>query len=70
MLARLLLDPGLELTVQLIEDSAQTLEDRHLKARQKQLRAEIAAAERAGDDEALRDLSEEKMEIDRRIREL
>ncbi len=70
MLARVLMDPALETSADLVEDSARTLELRVLQVRQRELRVEIAAAERAGDDEALRDLSEEKMEVDRRIREL
>ena len=70
LLARLMLDASLELTLELIEDSARTLEQRFMERRQRDLRAEIAAAERSGDEDAVRDLSEEKMEIDRRIREM
>jgi DNA primase len=69
-LARLLLDPGLEPTEDLVEDSARTLEQRALEHRQRELRTEIAAAERQGDADAYRALCEEKLELDRRIREL
>jgi uncharacterized membrane protein (DUF106 family) len=43
---------------------------RVLERRQKELRVEMAAAERAGDSEALRLLCDEKLEIDQRIKEL
>jgi DNA primase len=70
MLARLMLDAGLAPTEELVEDSARTLELRALERRQRELRSEIAAAERASDPEAYRALCEEKLQLDRRIREL
>jgi DNA primase len=70
MLARLMLDAGLAPTEELVEDSARTLELRALERRQRELRSEIAAAERASDPQAYRALCEEKLQLDRRIREL
>jgi DNA primase len=70
MLARLMLDAGLAPTGELVEDSARTLELRGLERRQRELRTEIAAAERASDPDAYRALCEEKLELDRRIREM
>ena len=69
-LARLMLDAAVDLSEELVEDSARTLELRGLKRRQRELRGEIAAAERASDPESYRALCEEKLELDRRIREL
>jgi DNA primase len=70
MLTRVLMEATLEPTADLIEDSARTLQQRVLERRQRDLRSEISAAERSGDAEAYRALCEEKLELDRRIREL
>jgi DNA primase len=47
-----------------------TLHRRSLERRQRELRAAIAAADRAGDQEMLRKLMEEKLAVDRALREL
>ncbi|HEY5329789.1 MAG TPA: DNA primase [Acidobacteriaceae bacterium] len=47
-----------------------TLHRRNLERRQRELRAAIAAADRAGDQEMLRKLMEEKLAVDRALREL
>jgi len=65
-----MLDAAVDLSEELVEDSARTLELRGLKRRQRELRGEIAVAERASDPESYRALCEEKLELDRRIREL
>lgn len=74
MLARLLLDHrgegDDELGLDHIEDALTSMECRVLERRQKELRVEMAAAERAGNTEALRLLCDEKLEIDQRIKEL
>jgi DNA primase len=69
-LVRLLMDPALEPTVLSIENWAHELRLRQLERRRRELSAEIAAAERAGDNDALRALSEERMETELRFREL
>jgi len=70
MLTRVLMEATLEPTADLIEDSARTLQQRVLERRQRELRSEIAAAERSGDADAYRALCEEKLELDRSLREL
>src|SRR5665213_787904 len=47
-----------------------TLHRRSLERRQRELRAAIAAADRAGDQELLRKVMEEKLAVDRALREL
>jgi DNA primase len=70
MLARMMMDSADAPSEELLEDSVRTLELRMLERKQRDLRSQIAAAERAGDEDALRDLCDEKLEIDRRVREL
>jgi DNA primase len=70
LLARVMMESTLEPTALLVEDSARNLELRFLVRRQRELRSQIAAAERSGDDDALRALCDEKLELDRRIREI
>ncbi len=47
-----------------------TLQRQSLERRQRELRAAIAAADRAGDQELLRTLMQEKLAVDRALREL
>jgi DNA primase len=73
LLAIALHEPGDEsrdaLVVQ-VRDALTTLKRRSLERRQRELRASIAAADRAGDQELLRKLMEEKVAVDRALREL
>jgi DNA primase len=53
-----------------VEDAICALQLRVLERRQKDLRIEMAHAERSGDQDVLRALCDEKLDIDRRIQEL
>jgi DNA primase len=52
-----------------VENALHTLEHRQLERRQRELRALIAEADRRGDREMLKDLTAEKLQIDRKLRE-
>lgn len=52
-----------------VEDALHTLERRYLERRQRELRILIAETERRGDQEMLAKLIQEKMQLDRRLRE-
>ena len=53
-----------------VEHALHTLRIRTLERRQRELRAAIAAADRAGDHELLTKLTQEKLQVDRALREL
>jgi DNA primase len=55
--------------VEQVEDALHTLEHRHMQRRQRELRAQIAEAERRGDTEMLGRMIQERMQLDRRLRE-
>jgi DNA primase len=76
LLARALEQPDLEdLTVtpksmtEQVDDALHTLERRHLERQQRELRTLLAEAERRGDDEMLSRLIQERLLLDRRLRE-
>ena len=52
-----------------VEDALHTLEHRHMQRRQRELRTLIAEAERRGDHEMLTRLVQERLQLDRRLRE-
>jgi DNA primase len=52
-----------------VENALHTLERRHLERRQRELRSLIAEAERRGDSQMLTTLIQERMQLDRRLRE-
>ena len=52
-----------------VENALHTLEHRHLERRQRELRTIIAEADRRGDEEMLKKLTAEKLNIDRKLRE-
>jgi len=52
-----------------VENALHTLEHRHLERRQRELRTLIAEADRRGDQEMLKKLTAEKLQIDRKLRE-
>jgi DNA primase len=52
-----------------VENALHTLEHRHLERRQRELRTFIAEADRRGDQEMLKKLTAEKLQIDRKLRE-
>ena len=52
-----------------VEDALHTLAHRHLERRQREVRSLIAEADRRGDHEMLKKLTQEKLEIDRKLRE-
>jgi DNA primase len=52
-----------------VENALHTLEHRQLERRQRELRTLIAEADRRGDQEMLRKLTAEKLQIDRKLRE-
>jgi DNA primase len=52
-----------------VENALHTLEHRHFERRQRELRTLIAEADRRGDQEMLRKLTAEKLQIDRKLRE-
>jgi DNA primase len=51
-----------------VEDALHTLEQRRLERRQRELRAQIAEADRRGDQEMLARLIQEKLQVDRQLR--
>jgi DNA primase len=55
--------------MQQVEGALHTLEYRYLQRRQRELRALMAEAERRGDDAMLTNLLQEKVQLDRRLRE-
>jgi DNA primase len=52
-----------------VENALHTLAHRHLERRQRELRTLIAEADRRGDQEMLKKLTTEKLQIDRKLRE-
>jgi DNA primase len=52
-----------------VENALHTLERRQLERRQRELRTLIAEADRRGDQEMLRKLTAEKLQVDRKLRE-
>ena len=52
-----------------VEDALHTLAHRHLERRQREVRGLIAEADRRSDHEMLKKLTQEKLEIDRKLRE-
>ena len=52
-----------------VGDALHTLAHRHLERRQREVRGLIAEADRRGDQEMLKKLTQEKLEIDRKLRE-
>ncbi len=52
-----------------VEDALHALERRRLERRQRELRTQIAEADRRGDNEMLERLMMEKMQVDKRLRE-
>lgn len=52
-----------------VENALYTLEHRHLERRQREIRTFIAEADRRGDQEMLKKLTAEKLQIDRKLRE-
>ena len=59
---------GPALTAQ-VEDALDTLEMRRLERRQRELRSQIAEADRRGDQEMLTQLIAEKLDVDRKLRD-
>jgi len=59
---------GQSLTEQ-VENALHTLKRRHLERRQREIRSLIAEADRRGDQEMLLQLTAEKIQIDRKLRE-
>ena len=51
-----------------VENALHTLEHRRLERRQRELRSQIAEADRRGDQPMLSQLMAEKLEVDRAIR--
>ncbi len=56
-------------TTQQVQNALDTLEYRHLQRRQRELRTLIAEADRRGDTAMLHNLTQEKLQIDRKLRE-
>jgi DNA primase len=52
-----------------VEDALHTLEGRRLERRQRELRSQIAEADRRGDLEMLTQLIAEKLDVDRKLRD-
>ncbi|HSA93147.1 MAG TPA: toprim domain-containing protein, partial [Terriglobales bacterium] len=65
LLAAVLMDEREELTSDLLEGAIEALRRRHLERRRRQLKTEIADAERRSDSAALTRLLQEKVDIDR-----
>jgi DNA primase len=61
-------EPGAPSLVTQIEGALETLERRRDERRQRELRAQIAEADRRGDTEMLKKLVQEKLAIDRKLR--
>jgi DNA primase len=55
--------------VKQVEDALHTLEGRRLERRQRELRSQIAEADRRGDQEMLTQLIAEKVDVDRKLRD-
>jgi DNA primase len=53
---------------QRVNDALYSLEHRRLERRQRELRSQIAEADRRGDQEMLGQLIQEKLQIDRQLR--
>ena len=69
LLARVLLDDGGdEATVAQVTDALHSLECRAMERRQRELRTQIAEADRRGDDAMVTQLTLEKLKIDRALR--
>ena len=62
--------PGEASLVDQVEGALDALEGRRLKRRQRELRSQIAEADRRGDQEMLKQLIAEKLDIDRKLRDL
>ena len=62
-------EPGDSSLTTQVEGALQTLERRRLERRQRELRVQIAEADRRGDQEMLRALMGEKVSVDRALRE-
>jgi DNA primase len=52
-----------------VEDALDTLEMRRLERRQRELRSQIAEADRRGDQAMLGQLIAEKLDVDRKLRD-
>jgi DNA primase len=52
-----------------VDDALHTLEHRHMQRRQRELRSQIAEAERRGDNGMVTTLIQERMQLDRKLRE-
>jgi hypothetical protein len=69
MLAYALLNSGELVTEHLAREALASLERNQLEHRQRELRAMLAAASREGRDEDVRRLSDEKLSVDRALRQ-
>ncbi len=67
LLASTLLRDEVPLTAELLEEALQALRRRHLEGQRRQLRTQIAEAERQNDPEALTRLIQEKVKLDRAL---
>jgi DNA primase len=67
LLASVLMNEGEELTPELLESAFDALRRRRLEHRQRELGAELATAERKGDNDRLLQLLKEKAEIDKAL---
>jgi len=70
MLARALLDSGEQVTELLAREALASLERNQLEHRQRELRGLLATASREGRDEDVRRLSDEKLSVDRALRQI
>jgi DNA primase len=70
MLARALLDSGEQVTEHLAREALASLERSQLEHRQRELRALLATASREGRDEDVRRLSDEKLSVDKALRQI
>jgi DNA primase len=69
MLAHALLNSGEQVTEHLAQEALASLERNQLEHRQRELRAMLAAASREGRDEDVQRLSDEKLSVDRALRQ-
>ncbi|HEU5400003.1 MAG TPA: CHC2 zinc finger domain-containing protein [Terriglobales bacterium] len=67
-LAEALMKEDEEITAELLESAIEALRRRKLEARQRELKEQIAEAERKSDAQRLRELIAEKLELDRHLR--
>jgi DNA primase len=67
-LAEALMKEDEEITAELLESAIEALRRRKLEARQRELKEQIADAERKNDTQRLRELIAEKLELDRHLR--